>query len=156
MPESKAELSNRLSNQEAIAKILAPARAPTKTVTIPGGKNILSKADFLQLKSAIYTWIRAIRKFREFKIQFVEHESLRQPRRIKIHDFPPGAIFWERDNGKEDAADLLAKYILGNVCTSIELLPEGIFVNKVPDGTKLSSEDSDWVPKYHFVKKVGQ
>ena len=69
MGQTKTEMANSVSNQQALVKRIQGNNMPKPTrTTIPGGKFLLDVVDQNKLESAVYTWLRRHRHFEYFKI----------------------------------------------------------------------------------------
>ncbi len=144
--------SQKVRDQSDMVKALIKNKVNRIKTIIPGGDNLFEQVGDKNLKTTVYTWLRAKRFFTEFTISLAKDPSKYNLEKIKYYDFPlskDGAEPWEvMDGGKMTVAGIIADAIREYSFVKIDIDKDGIWIFTDKDGTfsptkTVTQEDTD-------------
>jgi hypothetical protein len=144
--------NSSISNQQSLVKKLQGPQINKKiTMVIPGGNNLTEYISRENLPSAIFTWLRRCRHFKDVEISFINDYSKKEYETTMVVDFNTNTKLpqWEIE-GKKWLADQVSEVLLMKNVMSVKVTKEGI--NVILDKEQsFDSESSDWEPKLIFT-----
>jgi hypothetical protein len=144
--------NSSVSNQESLVKKLQGPKINKQLVmTIPGGKNLTELVSKEKLPTAIFTWLRRVRHFKDVEISLVKSYTNKDYQSSTVVDFNTTTKLpeWEIQ-GKSWLANQIAEVISMDNIMSVKVDKAGIHV--ILDKTQSFSADSeDWEPHLIFT-----
>jgi hypothetical protein len=144
--------SPSVSNQESLVKKLQGPRINKQVkMVIPGGASLTELVSKEQLPTAIFTWLRRVRHFKDVEISLVDTYAGKDYQTSTVVDFNTATKLpeWEIQ-GKKWLADQIADVLSMDNVYSVKVEKHGISV--VLDKTGTFGPDSDsWEPNVTFT-----
>jgi len=144
--------NSSVSNQESLVKKLQGPQINKKiTMVIPGGKNLTEYISRENLPTAVFTWLRRCRHFKDVEISFMNDYTNKEYETTAVVDFNANTKLpqWEIE-GKKWLADRISEVLLMENVISVKVNKEGI--NVLLDKTQtFDSTSQDWEPKVIFT-----
>ena len=144
--------NSSISNQESLVKKLQGPQINKKiTMVIPGGKNLTEYISRENLPTAVFTWLRRCRHFKDVEISFINDYTKKEYEVTSVVDFNTNSKLpqWEVE-GKKWLADRISEVLLMENVISVKVNKEGI--NVLLDKTQtFDSSSEDWQPKVIFT-----
>ena len=120
--------NSSISNQESLVKKLQGPQINKKiTMVIPGGKNLTEYISRENLPSAVFTWLRRCRHFKDVEISFMNDYTNKEYETTSVVDFNTTGKLpqWEVE-GKKWLADRISEVLLMENVISVKVNKEGI------------------------------
>lgn len=144
--------NSSVANQESLVKKLqGPKINKQLKMVIPGGKNLTDLVSAEQLPTAIFTWLRRCRHFKDVEISLINSYSDKNTQLATVVDFNTTTKLpqWEVQ-GKKWLAEQIANVISMDNVLSVKVDKIGIHV--VLDKDQSFTNDSDsWEPHLIFT-----
>ena len=144
--------NSSVSNQESLVKKLQGSPFNKKvTMIIPGGKNLTEYISKESLPTAVFTWLRRCRHFKDVEISLINDYSTKEYETTLVVDFNQNSKLpqWEIE-GKKWLADRISEILLMNNIFAVKVDKLGI--TAVLDKTQsFDSSSDDWEPKLIFT-----
>jgi hypothetical protein len=144
--------NSSVSNQESLVKKLqGPAFNKKIVMIIPGGKNLTEYVSKENLPTAVFTWLRRCRHFKDVEISLINDYSGKEYETSLVVDFNQNLKLpqWEIE-GKKWLADRISEILLMDNIFSVKVAKAGI--TAILDKTQaFDSSSSDWEPKLIFT-----
>ena len=144
--------NSSVANQESLVKKLqGPKINKQLKMVIPGGKNLTDLVSAEQLPTAIFTWLRRCRHFKDVEISLINSYSDKNTQIATVVDFNSTTKLpqWEVQ-GKKWLAEQIANVISMDNVLSVKVDKIGIHV--VLDKDQSFNNDSDsWEPHLIFT-----
>ena len=144
--------NSSVANQESLVKKLqGPKINKQLKMVIPGGKNLTELVSAEQLPTAIFTWLRRCRHFKDVEISLISSYSNMDTQLATVVDFNSSTKLpqWEVQ-GKKWLAEQIANVISMDNVLSVKVDKVGIHV--VLDKEQSFNSDSEsWEPHLIFT-----
>ena len=157
MPITKSEAikqvnNTSVSNQYSLVKKLAgPQINKQLRHVIPGGQSLTELVSKETLPTAIFTWLRRCRHFKDVSISMCKDYSAREHRTSLVVDFNTANRLpeWEI-NGKKWLAERISEVLFMQNVLAVKVEKQGISV--ILDSTEsFSTQSEDWEPNVTFT-----
>lgn len=158
MSIDKTTAINQLGNNPSVAnqqslvqKLAGPKINKPIKMLVPGGANLTELVSKDQLSTAVFTWLRRVRHFKDVLISFAD-----DPTKVNCHistvvDFNQNNKLpqWEVE-GKKWLAERVSEVLAMDNVVAVKIDKSGIQAYLDQD-QKFSPESSDWLPNLVFT-----
>lgn len=144
--------NSSISNQQSLVKKLQGPKINKKiTMIIPGGKNLTEYISRENLPTAVFTWLRRCRHFKDVEISFMDDYTKASYETTSVIDFNTNSKLpqWEVE-GKKWLADRISEVLLMDNVISVKVNKEGIDV-LLDKEQAFDSTSNKWQPKVIFT-----
>lgn len=144
--------NSSVAHQESLVKKLqGPKINKQLKMVIPGGKNLTDMVSAEQLPSAIFTWLRRCRHFKDVEISLISSYADKQVQLATVVDFNSTTKLpqWEVQ-GKKWLSEQVANVISMDNVLSVKVDKVGIHV-VLDKEQAFSNESPDWEPHLIFT-----